>query len=328
MQARPNRERRWPRRAPIDLRVNTLKADRDKVLKALRRFEPTPTPHSPVGVRIAPAEGPGRTPHLEAEPGHGKGWYEVQDEGSQLATLLSGAGPRQQVIDLCAGAGGKTLGLAALMENTGQLYAYDADPLRLRPIFERLKRAGVRNVQVLPPGEREALAKLAGKMDLVLIDAPCTGSGVWRRRPDAKWRLSPGMLEARLAEQRAVLDEGAGLVKPGGRLAYITCSVLAVGEPRSGRRLSRPPSRIQARTLAGTLGAGAAGACAGAVRGRLGRDAADDAARSRHRWLLRRRGAAFGLTVASRVRLPAGCVPKKIGDVTTYDLKSSARSLK
>ena len=214
------------RRAPIDLRVNTLKADRDKVLKALRRFEPTPTPHSPVGVRIAPAEGPGRTPHLEAEPGHGKGWYEVQDEGSQLATLLSGAGPRQQVIDLCAGAGGKTLGLAALMENTGQLYAYDADALRLRPIFERLKRAGVRNVQVLPPGEREALAKLAGKMDLVLIDAPCTGSGVWRRRPDAKWRLSPGMLEARLAEQRAVLDEGAGLVKPGGRLAYITCSVL------------------------------------------------------------------------------------------------------
>ena len=214
------------RRAPIDLRVNTLKADRDKVLKALRRFAPTPTPHSPVGVRIAPAEGPGRTPHLEAEPGHGKGWYEVQDEGSQLATLLSGAGPRQQVIDLCAGAGGKTLGLAALMENTGQLYAYDADTLRLRPIFERLKRAGVRNVQVLPPGEREALAKLAGKMDLVLIDAPCTGSGVWRRRPDAKWRLSPGMLEARLAEQRAVLDEGAGLVKPGGRLAYITCSVL------------------------------------------------------------------------------------------------------
>ena len=214
------------RRAPVDLRVNTLKADRDKVLKALRRFEPEPAPLSPFGIRVAQGPGPSRNPHLEAEPGHGKGWYEVQDEGSQLATLLSGAGPRQQIIDLCAGAGGKTLGLAALMENTGQLYAYDADSFRLRPIFERLKRAGVRNVQVLPPGDREALAKLAGKMDLVLIDAPCSGSGVWRRRPDAKWRLSPAMLEARRGEQKTVLEEGADLVKPGGRLAYVTCSVL------------------------------------------------------------------------------------------------------
>jgi 16S rRNA (cytosine967-C5)-methyltransferase len=214
------------RRAPVDLRVNTLKADRDKVLKALRRFEAKPTPHSPFGIRVVHGQGPSRSPHLEAEPGHGKGWYEVQDEGSQLATLLSGAGPRQQVIDLCAGAGGKTLGLAALMENTGQLYAYDADPLRLRPIFERLKRAGVRNVQVPPAGDREALAKLEGKMDLVLIDAPCSGSGVWRRRPDAKWRLAPQMLEARRAEQKTVLEEGAALVKPGGRLAYVTCSVL------------------------------------------------------------------------------------------------------
>ena len=214
------------RPAPIDLRVNTLKAGRDKVLKALRRFEPRPTPLSPFGIRVDQASGPGRSPHLEAEPGHGKGWYEVQDEGSQLATLLSGAGPRQQVIDLCAGAGGKTLALAALMENTGQLYAFDAERFRLRPIFERLKRGGVRNVQVLPPGDLQALGALTDKMDLVLIDAPCTGSGVWRRRPDAKWRLSSTMLEARRAEQTTVLEEGAGLVKPGGRLAYITCSVL------------------------------------------------------------------------------------------------------
>jgi len=214
------------RRAPVDLRANSLKATRDKVLKALRRFEPAPTPHSPLGVRILQAPGPGRSPHVEAEPGHGKGWYEVQDEGSQLATLLTGAKPRQQVIDLCAGAGGKTLALAAQMQNTGQLYAYDSDRMRLRPIFERLKRAGVRNAQVLPAGDAEALAELTGKMDLVVIDAPCTGSGVWRRRPDAKWRLSPQMLEARLKEQVAVLDEGAALVKPGGRLAYITCSVL------------------------------------------------------------------------------------------------------
>ncbi len=214
------------KRAPVDLRVNMLKASRDKVLKALRRFDAEPTPHSPIGIRIEQGPGPARSPHVEAEPGHGKGWYEVQDEGSQIATLLSVAKPKEQVIDLCAGAGGKTLGLAALMRNTGQLYAYDVDRLRLRPIFERLKRAGVRNAQVLAAGDTEALAKLQGKMDLVLIDAPCTGSGVWRRRPDAKWRLSPQMLQARIVEQEAVLEEGAGLVKPGGRLAYITCSVL------------------------------------------------------------------------------------------------------
>jgi 16S rRNA (cytosine967-C5)-methyltransferase len=213
-------------RAPVDLRVNTLKATRDKVLKALARFAPAPTPFSPLGVRVAGSAGPARSSHVEAEAGHGKGWFEVQDEGSQVAALLAGAGPRQQVIDLCAGAGGKTLALAAAMENTGQLYAYDADRHRLRPIFERLKRAGIRNVQVLPAGEPDALQPLAGKMDLVVIDAPCTGSGVWRRRPDAKWRLTPQMLETRLAEQRAVLDQGAALVKPGGRLAYITCSVL------------------------------------------------------------------------------------------------------
>jgi 16S rRNA (cytosine967-C5)-methyltransferase len=213
-------------RAPVDLRVNSLKATREKVLNALRRFDAAPARWSPLGVRVAAGKGASRSPHVEAEPAHGKGWFEVQDEGSQLATLLAGAHPRQQVIDLCAGAGGKTLALAAAMENTGQLYAYDSDRMRLRPIFERLKRAGVRNVQVLQAGDREALAKLEGKMDLVLIDAPCTGSGVWRRRPDAKWRLSPQMLEARRAEQVTVLDEGAPLVKAGGRLAYITCSVL------------------------------------------------------------------------------------------------------
>jgi 16S rRNA (cytosine967-C5)-methyltransferase len=213
-------------RAPIDLRVNTLKATRDKVLHALRRFEAVPTPYSPLGARIAAGVGPSRSPHVEAEPAHGKGWYEVQDEASQIATRLSGARPKEQILDLCAGAGGKTLALAAAMENTGQLYAYDADRMRLRPIFERLKRAGVRNAQVLVPGNTEALAEFEGKMDRVIVDAPCTGSGVWRRRPDAKWRLSPQMLEARLAEQRAVLDQAARLVKSGGRLIYITCSVL------------------------------------------------------------------------------------------------------
>jgi 16S rRNA (cytosine967-C5)-methyltransferase len=214
------------RRAPVDLRVNTLKADREKVLKALARFAPEPTPLSPLGVRLPAPEGPGRQPNVEAETGHGRGWYEVQDEGSQLAALMAGAGPRQQVLDICAGAGGKTLAFAAAMRNTGQVYAYDDDAVRLRPIFERLKRAGVRNAQVLPAGDTAALTALGARFDLVFVDAPCTGSGAWRRRPDAKWRVRPANLAQRQEQQRAVLDLTASLTKPGGRLVYATCSVL------------------------------------------------------------------------------------------------------
>jgi 16S rRNA (cytosine967-C5)-methyltransferase len=213
-------------RAPVDLRVNALKADRDKVLRALARFSPIATPYSPIGVRLPAPEGAGRQPNVEAEPGHGKGWYEVQDEGSQLAALMAGATPRKQVLDLCAGAGGKTLAFAAMMRNTGQVYAYDDDPQRLRPIFERLKRAGVRNVQVLAAGDEAALRDLGPRFDAVCIDAPCTGTGAWRRRPDAKWRLRPANLAQRLDEQRALLELAAPLVRPGGRLAYVTCSVL------------------------------------------------------------------------------------------------------
>jgi 16S rRNA (cytosine967-C5)-methyltransferase len=214
------------RRAPLDLRVNTLKADREKVLKALDRFAPRPTTLSPVGVRLPAPEGPGRQPSVEAEAGHGKGWYEVQDEGSQISALMAAASPRQQVLDICAGAGGKTLAMAAAMRNTGQIYAYDDDAARLRPIFERLKRAGVRNAQVLPANDAAALAALGPRFDTVFVDAPCTGTGAWRRRPDAKWRLRPTSLEQRLTEQRAVLETAASLVKPGGRLVYVTCSVL------------------------------------------------------------------------------------------------------
>ena len=214
------------RRAPVDLRANTLKADRERVLKALSRFGAEPTPMSPVGVRIPPPAGPGRTPNVEAEPGHGKGWFEIQDEASQIAALLSGAAPRRQVLDLCAGAGGKTLAMAAVMQNTGQIYAYDADRVQLRPIFERLKRAGVRNAQVLPAGDEEAVRALGARFDVVLVDAPCTGSGVWRRRPDAKWRVKPQNLADRQKEQQEVLELAAPLVKPGGRLVYVTCSVL------------------------------------------------------------------------------------------------------
>jgi len=214
------------RRAPMDLRVNILKADRDKVLKALARFAPEPTPLSPVGVRLPAPEGPGRQPNVEAETGHGRGWYEVQDEGSQIAALMGAAAPRQQVLDICAGAGGKTLAFAAAMRNTGQIYAYDDDAARLRPIFERLKRAGVRNAQVLQPGDSAAVTALGARFDLVFVDAPCTGSGAWRRRPDAKWRLKPANLAQRQDEQRAILEMAAPMVKAGGRLVYATCSVL------------------------------------------------------------------------------------------------------
>jgi 16S rRNA (cytosine967-C5)-methyltransferase len=213
-------------RAPVDLRVNTLKATREKVLKALERNKAVATPLSPQGVRIPAPEGAARSPALEAETAHGKGWFEVQDEGSQVAALLAGAAPRQQILDLCAGAGGKTLALAAGMQNTGQIYAYDADKRQLRPIFERLKRAGARNVQVMEAGDEAALAALGARFDLVLVDAPCTGSGTWRRKPDSKWRLKPANIPERQAEQQGVLALGAGLVKPGGALVYVTCSVL------------------------------------------------------------------------------------------------------
>jgi 16S rRNA (cytosine967-C5)-methyltransferase len=214
------------RRAPVDLRVNTLKADREKVLKALARFNPLPTPMSPVGVRLPAPDGPGRQPNVEAELSHGRGWYEVQDEGSQIAALLANAGPREQVLDICAGAGGKTLAFAAAMRNTGQVYAYDEEALRLRPILERLKRAGVRNAQVLQAGDSAALMALGPRFDLVFVDAPCSGTGAWRRRPDAKWRLKPTNLPQREQEQAALLATAAALVKPGGRLVYATCSVL------------------------------------------------------------------------------------------------------
>ncbi len=214
-------------RAPIDLRVNTLKATREKVLKAFARHDAAPTSYSPVGVRLPPREGGARSPNVEADPAHGRGWFEVQDEGSQIGALLAGAGPRMQVADICAGAGGKTLAMAARMQNTGQIYAYDSDAVRFRPIFERLKRAGARNVQTLLPGDESALDALEGRMDLVLIDAPCSGTGVWRRRPDAKWRLTSAQLAERMATQSALLERAARLVKPEGTLAYITCSILA-----------------------------------------------------------------------------------------------------
>jgi 16S rRNA (cytosine967-C5)-methyltransferase len=213
-------------RAPLDLRVNTLKAKRDKVLASTGHLRTMPTPWSPVGLRIE-LGADARNPGIHAEEVFIKGAVEVQDEGSQLATLLSGARPGEQVIDLCAGAGGKTLALAAMMQGKGRLIATDHDKRQLAPIHERLSRAGVHNAEIrTPKGPADPLADIRASADLVLIDAPCTGTGTWRRNPDAKWRMRPGALEVRLKDQIAVLDRAAALVKPGGRITYITCSVL------------------------------------------------------------------------------------------------------
>ena len=210
-------------RPPLDLRANTLKADRAKILPLFARNDARPGSLAPAAIRIPASAGGRRHPNVQAEPAFQKGWFEVQDEGSQAVALLAGAAPGMQVLDFCAGAGGKTLAMAAAMENTGQLHAFDADKQRLAPIFDRLRRAGCRNVQA--GADLGALAPLEGQMDLVIVDAPCTGSGTWRRRPDAKWRLTARQLEQRVAEQAEILDRASRYVKPGGRLAYITCSV-------------------------------------------------------------------------------------------------------
>ena len=213
-------------RAPLDLRVNTLKAKREKILASLTHLGATPTPWSPIGLRIE-LGADARNPGVHAEEDFIKGAVEVQDEGSQLAALLSAAKPGEQVIDLCAGAGGKTLALAAMMQGKGRLIATDHDKRQLAPIYERLSRAGVHNADIrAPKGDTDPLADIRVSADLVLIDAPCTGTGTWRRNPDAKWRMRPGALEVRLKDQAEVLDRAAALVKPGGRIAYITCSVL------------------------------------------------------------------------------------------------------
>jgi 16S rRNA (cytosine967-C5)-methyltransferase len=213
-------------RAPVDLRVNRLKTTRDKALAALAHLHPEPTPFSPLGLRIAPGAD-GRGPALNAEPAYAKGWIELQDEGSQLDALLCAAQPGEQVLDLCAGGGGKTLALAAEMENRGQIYATDTDGRRLMPIYPRLERANARNVQVRAPrGAADILGDLKQRCDLVLIDAPCTGTGTWRRNPDAKWRIRPGALAERIKAQDELLKRAAVYVKPGGRIVYVTCSVL------------------------------------------------------------------------------------------------------
>ena len=210
--------------APLDLRVNTFKAKRDDVVAAFRAdgLEAMPTPFSPMGLRIA------GKPALHKLPVFLRGDVEVQDEGSQLLALLLDAKRGEMVVDFCAGAGGKTLALGAAMRNTGRLYAFDTSGHRLAALKPRLARSGLSNVYpVQIAHERDdRIKRLAGKIDRVLVDAPCSGLGTLRRNPDMKWRQSPESVTELKAKQQAILESASRLLKPGGRLVYATCSLL------------------------------------------------------------------------------------------------------
>lgn len=208
-------------RAPLDLRVNRLKTGREEVLAQLP--EGVPASLSPDGVRL-----PEGTP-IEQSPLWREGLVEVQDEGSQLIARLCEAQPGQTVIDLCAGAGGKTLALAADMQASGRLIASDTIRSRLARLEPRAERAGASFIETLlldQGHEAERLEPLAGMADCVLVDAPCSGTGTWRRNPEARWRLNPVRLERLVAEQARIMDSGAGLVKQGGTMVYAVCSLL------------------------------------------------------------------------------------------------------
>lgn len=212
------------RAAPLDLRVNTLKAERDAVLERLRAdgIAAEPTPYSPLGIRLADK------PALQRHPLFLDGSIEVQDEGSQLLGFLVAPKRGEMVMDLCAGAGGKTLMLGAQMKSLGRLYACDVSEKRLANLKPRLARSGLSNVHPIRiDNERDVkLSRLAGKLDRVLVDAPCSGLGTLRRNPDLKWRQQEGDVAELAAKQGAILAAAAKLVKPGGRLVYATCSLL------------------------------------------------------------------------------------------------------
>ena len=210
--------------APLDLRVNSLKSTREDVMAALAEapIASTPTPYAPLGLRVL------RKPSLQNMPLFQSGAIEVQDEGSQVLSQIVGAKRGEMVVDFCAGAGGKTLALGALMRNTGRLYAFDVSEKRLAKLKPRLARSGLSNVHpVQIAHEKDAkIKRLAGKIDRVLVDAPCSGLGTLRRNPDVKWRQQPQSIVELQAKQAAILDGAARLVKGGGRLVYATCSFL------------------------------------------------------------------------------------------------------
>jgi 16S rRNA (cytosine967-C5)-methyltransferase len=213
------------RPASVDLRVNTLRGKRADAIARLAEDDivAEPTPLSPLGLRIESRV------NITASRAYKEGLVEIQDEASQIAALLTGTKADRLTIDLCAGAGGKTLALAAMMKDGGPLIACDNEPRRFSRMDERLKRAGVSNVtrKLIKTLDDPFLATLTERAERVLVDAPCSGAGAWRRNPNARWKLTPARLDQLLIEQRKILAAAADLVKPGGRLIYVTCSVLA-----------------------------------------------------------------------------------------------------
>ncbi len=205
-------------RAPVDLRVNTLKASRETLIEALHAagFAAEPTVFSPHGLRLQPGAAAAK---LSATPLFASGTFEFQDEAAQIAALLCAVKPGMRVLDFAAGAGGKSLALAALMQNKGEIIAHDVSPARLRPLTQRVERAGVAIVH--PSAEPPQ-----GAFEIVLIDAPCSGTGTWRRQPELRWRTTPDSLAALNRLQDDLLEEGAARVAAGGRLVYATCSLL------------------------------------------------------------------------------------------------------
>lgn len=210
--------------APLDLRVNLLKANREEVLAELEKngVQAFATPYSPDGIRLP------TKPGLTQWPIYKDGLVDVQDEGSQLIARLVHPHRREMICDFCAGAGGKTLAMGALMRSTGRLYAFDVNEKRLNGMLPRMRRAGLSNVHPIAiRNEKDNRVKrLQGKFDRVLIDAPCSGTGTFRRNPDLKWRLSPAEMDRINDIQKNILEEASKLVKAGGRLVYATCSMI------------------------------------------------------------------------------------------------------
>lgn len=208
--------------APVDLRTNTLLTTREALLDGLRNegFNVEETPHSPLGIRMS-----SRAPVFTSQY-FKQGWFEMQDEGSQLVSLMLEAKAGDRVIDFCAGAGGKTLAIAAAMQNKGRILAWDTSESRLKQMDERLRRAKVDNVQKhLITSEADSYLKRHRETaDAVIVDAPCSGSGTWRRNPDLKWRTSESDLQEIISVQQKILQSASRLVKRGGLLLYVTCS--------------------------------------------------------------------------------------------------------
>jgi 16S rRNA (cytosine967-C5)-methyltransferase len=208
---------------PLTIRVNTIKTTREECLRELqqRGFECAPSKLSADGIHLS------KRTNLFSLDLFQDGWFELQDEGSQIISLLLDPKPTWRIADVCAGGGGKTLHLAALMKNRGEIFAFDVVPRRLENLQKRARRSGVHNVRAQLLQEGQIPEQLLGKMDAILIDAPCSGTGVLRRNPDAKWKISPEMVREMAEKQKSILRHYARLLKPRGRLVYATCSLLA-----------------------------------------------------------------------------------------------------